>query len=102
MSQTGVDADLVASAPNLLLAPAAPNPIAGLARIRYAAHSSSPVTLDVFDVQGRWVSRVAELGFAHGEVREAIWKTDSIAAGVYFLRLRAGGHEAARRVTVVK
>ncbi len=102
MSMLAVDPDVVTSAGNLLLAPPAPNPVEGEARIRYAAHASSPVTLDVFDVNGRRVTRVTELATGDGEVHEAIWRTDSVPAGVYLLRLRAGGREAARRVTVVK
>ncbi|MEZ4652880.1 MAG: hypothetical protein R3E12_04540 [Candidatus Eisenbacteria bacterium] len=61
MTTTGVDPDLVTSAPNLLLAPPAPNPAVGLARLRYAAHSSGPVTLEVYDAQGRLVEHVADL-----------------------------------------
>jgi hypothetical protein len=102
LTATGVDDDAVASAPGLLLAPPAPNPVVGHTRIRFAAHSSSSVTLEVFDVLGRRVARVAELGIGDGEVREAIWRTDSVPSGVYFIRLKAGLHVAARRVTVVK
>jgi hypothetical protein len=96
-------APAVASGPrNLLLDPPHPNPVRGQTWLRYAARHEGPVTLDVYDVRGRLVGRIAEHSRGDGVIRAVPWLTDKVAGGVYFAVLRAGGAEIMRRVTVLE
>lgn len=60
------------------------------AAIRYALPEPAEVRLAVFDVAGRRVAEVASGVRAAGEHR-ASWDGGGLSAGVYFLRLTAGG-----------
>jgi hypothetical protein len=86
----------------LMLDPPAPNPIRDRAMLRFAAKHDGPVTLDVYDVSGRLVSRVAELGRGDGIIRNAPWLTDDVSSGVYFAVLRAGSMRKSQKLIVAK
>jgi hypothetical protein len=58
------------------------------------------VTVRLYDVLGRRV-RTVRRGTAEGRVEAQVDVSD-LAAGVYFLRLRAGKETKTRRLTVVK
>jgi hypothetical protein len=90
-----------ATAPNLYLSPPSPNPTAGPVRLRYAAHASGPVSLEVFDVRGRLVERLAERPVGDGEVRELTWNPAKVAPGVYFATLHEGERKVVRKITVM-
>jgi hypothetical protein len=77
------------------------NPTRGPVSIRYHVPRSEPAAIDVFAVNGRRVRALATVTAA-GTYR-AVWDgTDErgrpSAAGVYILRLRSAGDEAAARV----
>ncbi len=100
---TGVaDSRPIGSSLNLMLDPAAPNPFRSQTLLRFAAKSDAPVVLDVFDIRGRRVERLADLPRGDGVIRNMQWSADGLASGVYFLRLRAGGEELARRVVITR
>lgn len=84
-----------------------PNPCNPLATIRFALESPARVDVDVLDAAGAVVRRLVR-----GEMREAgphavAWRGRddrgrSAAAGVYLVRLRAGGSEDVRPVVLLK
>jgi hypothetical protein len=85
---TGVDGETPAVA---FLAQNAPNPSSGPTTIAFGLARAGEITLDIFDAQGRHVSRLADGPFGAG-VHRATWDgRDSggarLHAGLYFYRL---------------
>jgi photosystem II stability/assembly factor-like uncharacterized protein len=100
-----VDAPLVggpAPAPDLMLDPPRPNPVRDTVVLRYAARAGGRVTLDVYDVSGRRVDRVAAAERGDAVVRTAVWDARRAAPGVYFARLTAGAESVSRKVVVAR
>lgn len=83
-----------------------PNPFNPTTLIEYALAGPCRVRLEVFDPKGRLV-RILVDGQQPSGVRRAVWDgVDAagrhVASGVYFCRLRAGGYESIRKMTLVK
>lgn len=96
--------DVVASrvARATFLAPAEPNPSRGVSRLRFALSRGGPARLEVFDVSGARVRRLAGGDHAAGE-HEARWdgKDDQgrrVRPGLYFARLEAEGRILRRTI----
>ena len=85
----------------LALAPPRPNPAARGVRLAYSTPAPGPVRLAVYDVLGREVAVVADGLVAAGE-HAAEWDASGAAAGVYVVRLEAGGAALSRVVTVIR
>ncbi len=83
------------------LAPVAPNPTAGPARVRFAVPESGPVRLAVYDVRGREVAALVDRVVEAGR-HEAPLDAGRLAPGVYVVRLEAAGTVLTRRATVVR
>jgi hypothetical protein len=84
----------------------APNPMGAATSIRFTVQHRSPVTLSVFDVQGRRVSTLVEERMEPGNYTRA-WdgRGDSgreLSPGVYFLRLTVGDAGVASRRIVLR
>ncbi len=100
---TGVGVSDVATAhPELLLDPPSPNPVRDRTRFRFASWRPGPLTVDVHDVTGRRVARVAERAGGDGIVRSVEWIPDRLAAGVYFAVLRSGGESVTRKIVLAQ
>jgi len=100
------DADLPGdgSLTEAAILPVTPNPSSSRRTIRFALPQRESVVLDVFDVVGRRVATLAEGEFDAG-VTAIPWDGRSddggrVPAGTYFLRLRAGGRETARKLVL--
>jgi hypothetical protein len=83
-----------------------PNPLSGDTWIRYALPTQTPVELVIHDVTGRMI-RVLARGAQPAGIHSVLWdgRDDtgaSVAAGVYFYRLKAEGFEKARKLLVVR
>lgn len=97
---TGVEDPPVADVPTVLALRAGPNPARDVATIAFDLPDAAPVSLRIYDVAGRFVHALVD------EAREAgrhtvAWdgRTASgvrAAAGMYFLRLKAGERVLAR------
>jgi len=74
-----------------------PNPFNRGLRVEYSLASPSVVKLQVFDIAGRRVADI-ETGPRAAGVHSAAWRPGDIPAGVYSLRLEAGGDVALRKV----
>lgn len=93
------DGALVSGSGGVNLAPIEPNPATGAVRLAYSLGASGPVRLLVYDVSGRMVERLVERSEAAGE-HALVWDLDRLSAGIYFLRLEAGGEALTERVTL--
>jgi len=87
------------------LEPVVPNPARGGAFVHYHVAEAGPVELAVFDLLGRQVALLANGPMPAGR-HEARWDGRGsngapAPAGVYLLRIRAGGREATRLFTFV-
>ncbi len=78
-----------------------PNPFNPTTTIRFELFTGDAVSLDVFDVTGKHIARLAEGFMAAGEHRVVLDGT-SLPSGGYYYRLRVGNLQATRRFTVIK
>jgi hypothetical protein len=81
---------------------AIPNPSPGRATVRYSLAVAGPVSLAVFDVQGRQIASLAD-GPQEAGAHTVAWNGHDaagkrVASGLYFLRLRQGTQEQTRRI----
>lgn len=88
--------------PVFALAAPSPSPFAGSTRLSFALPAAADATLEVFDAGGRRVRTLAHGRLAAGS-HEFAWdgrddQGAKLGAGLLFVRLRAGGQEAVRRV----
>ncbi len=77
------------------------NPLRGGTRIEFALERTGPVTLDVYDLAGRRIARLAD-GSRTAGVHGAEWRAGHLASGVYFLRLTQGAEVDVRRCVLVR
>ncbi len=85
---------------NLMLDPPYPNPVGDRTVFRFAARTTAPARLDIFDVSGRKVSTVVEGSRGDGLVRMVSWSPEDLSDGVYLAILRAGDAKATQKVIV--
>jgi flagellar hook assembly protein FlgD len=83
-----------------------PNPFNSETRIRYSLPKACPVSLRVFDVNGRMV-RSLKAGMVSAGSYEIVWdgKNDSgdvVPTGIYIMRLDAGGNVFTKKMAFVK
>jgi hypothetical protein len=78
-----------------------PNPVRTQATIRYALPEASDVTLTVYDVMGREVTRLVQSAKAAG-IHEVQYDTSALPSGTYLYRLRAGAFTQTKRMVVVR
>ena len=79
----------------------APNPSTGMARFAFALAQDGPVSLDVFDVQGRHIATLAD-GVQMEAGAHEIGLAEALAPGVYVWRLALGDRLETGRLTVVR
>jgi hypothetical protein len=78
----------------------APNPASTAAKVTINLPGSMAVKVSVYDLAGRRVATVVDRVLREGENAAAL-DVSGMAAGVYILRLEAGGRVAAKRLAVV-
>jgi len=85
-----------------VLAQSAPNPARTTAIIHFALPAASPVTLGVYDVQGRRIALLLDHQIQPAGEHDVLVQADRWKPGVYFYRLEAAGRTATRRMIVVQ
>jgi hypothetical protein len=90
----------------LRLEPSRPNPFAGATTLRFALPSEGAIRLELLDVTGRVVRRIADGPMSAG-THTLDWNGADAAgrpvpAGIYWARLRAQGEERTQKVTVLR
>jgi hypothetical protein len=89
------------SSPRLRLAQNSPNPAAAVTAVRFSLPVSGPVTLSVYDLQGRKTESLCDnLDWSAGS-HEVLVYTTGWPAGCYIYRLEASGSLASRKMLVV-
>ena len=78
-----------------------PNPTAARANVRYSLPEAGDVRVEALDVLGRRVALLADGPQAAG-AHVAAFDASALPAGVYVLRLTAGGLTATARITVAR
>ncbi len=100
-SKTGSDIGDEAEASGLFLAAPGPNPVRGTTTLRFALREAGPARLSVVDALGREVARLVDGTVGAGEQRVA-FDASSLPAGLYLVRLDAGGAVATRTLVRVR
>lgn len=100
--------DISSVPPQLVTAPLAayPNPFNPRVTIKFMLVETQPVTLEVFGIDGRRVTRLASGNLAKGE-QEFTWdgrdhRGRFMPAGQYIVRLRGPRAEERRKITLLK
>ncbi|MEM1271106.1 MAG: T9SS type A sorting domain-containing protein, partial [Bacteroidota bacterium] len=78
-----------------------PNPSSTSAHVRFELNEDAQVQLDVFDVLGRRVARLADAPYEAG-LHEVAFPSARLTAGTYLLRLTAGPRVAVQRAVVAR
>jgi hypothetical protein len=95
-------AEIEIPAPDRFLLEAnAPNPFRGQTTIRFHLPDRHHVRLDVYDVLGRRVGQLVNAVLPAGK-HEVVFDADSASSGVYFYRIRAGGHTETRKMVILR
>ena len=84
------------------LAQSIPNPARSSAIIRFSLPQAAPVTLSVFDVQGRRVASLLNHALQAAGRHDVPVQSDGWKPGVYLYRLEAGGRSATRKMVVLE
>ena len=78
-----------------------PNPFNPTTSIEFTVPEMMSVKLNVFDIQGRLVQRVAE-GIYEIGTHKVTFNGDNLSSGLYFVRLDAGGFSEYTKVMLLK
>jgi peptidoglycan/xylan/chitin deacetylase (PgdA/CDA1 family) len=78
-----------------------PNPVGGAATISFHLDERVPVSVAIYDVRGRLVTRLADRQQLAGDVRMT-WRASGLASGIYFARLTAGKTVSARKLVLMR
>ena len=81
--------------------PSFPNPFNAQLTIPYAIPFTAPVSLKVYDLEGRLVTTIVNEQQAAGYQR-AVWNAQQQPAGVYLIRLNAPGFNPVQKVVLIK
>jgi hypothetical protein len=96
---TGISEGVLTIPKDFALRQPLPNPCKPFARLQFELPRASVVSLSVYDVSGRVVSRLID-GICEAGIHTAILDASGLSAGVYFCRLKAGEHSAIRKVII--
>jgi predicted phosphodiesterase len=100
---TGVDET---PTPPLLATSCFPNPFHTATSIKFSLADAAPVSLSIFDLQGRLVKRILTAGLSAGTHRYDWDGTDDrakqVSPGVYLYQLNAGGRAVTGKVLFIR
>ena len=100
-SFTADEADLTDLPTSPTLYPANPNPFNSSVKLSMYLPKADHVSLSVFDVNGREVSRLVDGGVGAGN-QTFVWDANGFPAGVYVVRMEAGDAMEMRKVVLVR
>ena len=100
IGMVGVDMTGPVGGPETRLA-VSPNPMGGTGRVTFGLARSGPVRVEVFDLNGRRISVLAD-GVLGAGPQHVAWETGSLRAGLYVVRLSTSGRQEAVRAVLVR
>lgn len=78
-----------------------PNPFNPVTTVSYELPVNTHVSLIVTDIVGREVARLVD-GYQEAGYKTALFDASSLASGIYFYRLQAGGFVETRKLIFVR
>ena len=83
-----------------------PNPFNQSTRISFQLEQEAEVRLEVFDINGRLVKRLADGGYSSG-IHGVVWDGSNaggnpVASGAYLCRLISGGRSLSKRMVLIR
>jgi hypothetical protein len=78
-----------------------PNPFNPSTQIGFNLSEAGDVKLDIYNIMGQKVVTLVDSYLPNG-AHEVVWNASSVASGVYFYRLSAGGVVETRRMVLLK
>lgn len=78
-----------------------PNPASDFVTIEFALAQQGEVTLEVYDLTGRFVTVIKHDVF-EAETNEVIWDASVLTQGIYFIKMKAGDYSGFKKISVVK
>ncbi len=97
----GWESGAAAIAADFALLTAYPNPCNPETQVQFTLPEDSRIALNVYDLQGREVTRLAD-GWRSAGRHQLTWNAAALPSGVYLLKLTAGGYSAARKIVLMK
>lgn len=82
------------------LNPAYPNPFNSSTSISFIIPMHSKVSIDLYDISGRYIKGIADGEFSAGEHRIDI-NGNSLPSGVYFVRMTAGSFDECKKIVLM-
>jgi hypothetical protein len=77
-----------------------PNPCSDRITLSYSLKTSSYVQIELWDLSGRMITRLAEYNEQTGKHQHTLSMTDKIKAGVYMLRLKCNDSMTIRELMI--
>jgi len=71
-------------------------------QVHFGLEQSGPVTIEMFDVAGRSITRMDLAGLGPGEHTQSLIPRSRLAAGLYLVRLRQGNTASTERVVLLQ
>ncbi|MCF7811707.1 T9SS type A sorting domain-containing protein [bacterium] len=88
--------------PDLIELTAYPNPFNAVTTIHFSIHERSPVSLRIYNLNGRLVEDLSPLSCLKPGQHEIIWNARTFSTGNYFIRFENGGRSMVRQTLVLK
>ncbi|MCF7809165.1 MAG: endonuclease [Candidatus Marinimicrobia bacterium] len=88
------------------LLPAFPNPFNGSTIISVHIPRTTPTSIDIFDLQGKWVSNITDQTLTTGEY-QFFWsgqdhQEQDLASGIYLIRVSSADRQEFQRITLLR
>ena len=83
------------------LSAAYPNPFNPTTTLNFALPVDSKVSLSIYDLQGREISRLINSNM-HAGYHSVVWNADAQASGVYFVKMMAGEYISTQKLMLIK
>ena len=96
-----MDADETILHPTSFILSAAPNPFNPATTLSFTLEKSSHVTLDLFDIQGRYVQSLASEVMSAGKHSMNV-DGSTLSSGIYFAKLQAGTQSRVAKLVLMK
>ena len=78
-----------------------PNPFNPSTMINFSIPADVSVSLSVYNMQGREVSRLIDAKMDAG-YNSIAWNTNNLSSGIYFVKMVAGGHVVTQKLMLLK
>jgi len=101
MQQLDVKTDPSALTPSLLSLSAFPNPFNSSTTINYTLPTPGRYAIDVIDIQGRLVTRLAS-GWKEAGSYWKVWEAKEIPGGIYYFKLSTNSSETVNSTVLIK